>query len=188
MKRVLIALLCPFLSLIIVGAAFADDTYYARCNIKVLKGNAITWVNWQAAPYTIPVGTKLKVTRSGSKATFVREDNGESYKVDLGADGDAYLEKFVTRKPVDTSKFAKDVQSDINKGIAKAGMTKEQVYIAMGAPSTLSSGRTERMAIEEIMKSDKWIYSRRRFGKNIGVEFDSTTGKVIRTEGIWGKD
>ena len=67
-------------------------------------------------------------------------------------------------------------------------MTKEQAYIAMGAPSTLSSGRTERMTLEEIMKSDNWIYSRRRFGKNIGVEFDVNTGKVMRTEGIWDKD
>jgi hypothetical protein len=67
-------------------------------------------------------------------------------------------------------------------------MTKEQVYIAMGAPSTLSSDRTERMTLEDIMKSANWRYSRRRFGKNIGVESDAKTGKVARTEGIWGKD
>ena len=188
MKKALIVSLCLILSFFIASAVFADDTYYARCNIKVLKGNNITWVNWQAAPYTIPVGTKLKVTRNGEKATFVREDNGESYKVDLGADGDAYLEKFVSKRPVNISKFTKAVQSNINKGIAKVGMTKEQVYIAMGAPSTLSSGRTEKMTLEEIMMSDNWIYSRRRFGKNIGVEFDAKTGKVTRTEGIWGKD
>ncbi|HMK56895.1 MAG TPA: hypothetical protein VK448_09695 [Dissulfurispiraceae bacterium] len=188
MKKVFAVSLCLIMFMLAVGQACADDAYYARCNIKVVKGNHITWVNWQAAPYTIPVGTKLKVTRNGDTATFVREDNGESYKVDLGADGDAYLEKFVSTKPINISKFPKDVQSNINKGIAKVGMTKEQVFIAMGAPSTLLSGRTEKMALEEIMKSDNWIYSRRRFGKNIGIEFDPKTGKVTRTEGIWGKD
>ncbi|HMK59986.1 MAG TPA: hypothetical protein VK452_02435 [Dissulfurispiraceae bacterium] len=188
MKKLILSVLCLILLLLVTSVSFADEIYFTRCNIKVLKGNQITWVNWQAAPYTIPVGTKLKVTRKGDSATFVREDNGESYKVDLGADGDAYLEKFVSTKPVNISKFPKDVQSNIDKGIAKAGMTKEQAFIAMGAPSTLLSGRTEKMTLEEIMKADNWIYSRRRFGKNIGVEFDPKTGKVIRTEGIWGKD
>jgi hypothetical protein len=188
MKKILIILLSLIAVLVIAGISSADDTYYAQCNIKVIKGNRITWVNWQASPYTISVGTKLKVTRNGAAATFVREDNGESYKVDLGADGEVYLEKFVSRKPVNIGRFSKGVQSGINKGIAKVGMTKEQVFIAMGAPSTLLSGRTEKMTLEEIMKSDEWIYSRRRFGKNIGVAFDPKTGKVTRTEGIWGKD
>ncbi|HTZ17340.1 MAG TPA: hypothetical protein VMB78_02760 [Dissulfurispiraceae bacterium] len=188
MKKTLIVTICLMFSFFMAGSAVADDTYYARCNIKVLKGNNITWINWQAAPYTIPAGTKLKVLRNGYMATFTREDNGESYNVDLGANGDAYLEKFVTRKPVNLNRFTDDVKSSISKGIAKIGMTKEQVYIAMGAPSTLSAGRTEKMTLEEIMKADRWIYSRRRFGKNIGVEFDPSTGKVTRTEGIWGKD
>ena len=73
MKRAAIVSLCLILSFFIASAVFADETYYARCNIKVLKGNNITWVNWQAAPYTVPAGTKLKVTRNGKKATFVRE-------------------------------------------------------------------------------------------------------------------
>ncbi len=55
-------------------------------------------------------------------------------RLDLGADGDVYLEEFVTEEPVNIGKFPKDVQSKINKGIAKVGMTKEQVYLAMGAP------------------------------------------------------
>jgi hypothetical protein len=188
MRKAVTVLICLIVSFFIAGFALADGAYYAKCNIKVLKDNSITWVNWQAAPYSIPVGTKLKVTRSGDTAVFVREDNGDSYQVDLGAVGDIYLEKFVTKKTVRISKFPKDVQSNIRKGIAKVGMTKEQVYIAMGAPSTLSSGRTAGMTLEEIMRFDKWIYSRQRFGKNIGVEFDAKSGKVIRTEGIWGKD
>lgn len=130
MKKALIVSLLLMLSLFFVSIVLADNTYYARCNIEVLKGDQISRVNWQAAPYTISVDTKLKVTRSVEKATFVKEDDGESYKVDLGVDGNSYLEKFVTGKQINIGKFPKDVQSNINKGIAKVGMTKERVYIA----------------------------------------------------------
>jgi hypothetical protein len=188
MRKAMIVLICLSVSVLIASSALADGVYYAKCNIKVLKDNSITWVNWQAAPHSIPVGTKLKVTRSGQEAVFIREDTGEKYDVDLGADGDVYLEKFVSRKPVNISKFPKDVQSSIRKGIAKVGMNKEQVFMAMGAPAKVSSGSTERMTLGEIMQSDLWLYARMRFGKKIGVEFNEKTGKVIRTEGIWGKN
>lgn len=176
------------LSFFIVNDSLAADDYYARCNLKVLKGNQITWVNWQASPTFIPAGTKLKVTRNGSNATFVRADTGESYSVDLGADGDIYLEKFVTKQSVKMSTFPEDIQSHIKSAVAKVGMTKEQVYIAMGPPSKIVSGRTDNMTYDQIMNADQWDYSRRRFGKNIGVAFDPNTGKVNRTEGIWGKE
>ncbi len=42
------------------------------------------------------------------------------------------------------------------------------------------------MTYEKILESDLWVYARRRFGKNIGVAFDPTSGRVSRTEGIWG--
>jgi hypothetical protein len=187
-KKALIVSACIGISFLFASFALADDTYYARCNLKVLKGNNITWVNWQSAPYSIPVGTKLKVTGNGRETVFIREDNGERYQVDLGADSDIALNKFVTKKPVRTGKFPKDVQAGISRGFAKVGMTREQAYMAMCAPSTVSSGRTDRMTLEEIMKYDNWIYSRRRFGKNIGVEFNAATGRVIKTEGIWGKN
>jgi hypothetical protein len=188
MRKAMLGLFCLSVSIFIAGSALADDVYYAKCNIKVLKDNSITWVNWQAAPHSIPVGTKLKVTRSGQEAVFIREDTGGKYDVDLGADGDVYLEKFVSKKPVNIGKFPQDVQSGIRKGIAKVGMTKEQVYVAMGAPAKILSGSTERMTLGEIMKSDNWFYARMRFGKKIGVEFNEKTGRVIRTEGIWGKN
>src|SRR3974377_886909 len=48
-----------------------ENFVYARCNFKVHGGNEITWINWQASPTFIPVGTKLRVTRTGSKASVV---------------------------------------------------------------------------------------------------------------------
>mgnify|MGYP001611041362 CR=1 FL=1 len=162
-----------------------ENIYYARCNLKVIKGNYITWVNWQSTPTFIPVGAKLKVTRSGSNASLVNTETGSSYTLDIGADGDAFLEKFVTKKPVDLNKYPAEGRTSIRNTVARIGMTKEEVYIAMGPPTNVSNARTNTMTYENIMSADLWVYARRRFGKNIGVAFDRGTGRVTRTEGIW---
>ncbi|MCL5884522.1 MAG: outer membrane protein assembly factor BamE [Deltaproteobacteria bacterium] len=164
-----------------------EDVYYARCNLKVLKDNSITWINWQAAPSFIPVGTKLRVTRAGNRASVVNPATNAAYTLDIGADGDAFLDKFVTKRRVDITSFPSDVQANIRNAVAKVGMTKEQVYIAMGPPTNLGKSRTNNMTYENIMGGDLWVYARRRFGKAIGVAFDPGSGRVNRTEGIWGK-
>lgn len=164
-----------------------EDAYYARCNLKVQDNNEITWVNWQAAPTFIPVGTKLRVTRTGDKASLVNIETKTAYTLDIGADGQAFLEKFVSLGPIDIQRFPEDIQANIRNAVAKIGMTKEQVYIAMGPPTNLGRSRTNAMTYENIMAGDLWVYARRRFGKNIGVAFDPASGMVNRTEGIWGK-
>ncbi|HEX9192126.1 MAG TPA: hypothetical protein VF847_08515, partial [Candidatus Deferrimicrobiaceae bacterium] len=147
-------LLCAFLA----AAASAEEKAkepekggeicYARCNLKVLNGKEITWVNWQAAPTFIPVGTKLRVTRAGSTASVVNVETNAAYTMDIGGDGEALLEKFVTKTPVDVTKFPEDVQANIRNAVAKIGMTKEQVYIAMGPPTNLGKARTNAMTYE----------------------------------------
>jgi hypothetical protein len=134
------------------------------------------------------VGTKLRVTKAGSsKASLVNVATNATYTLDIGADGDAFLQKFVTKRPVDVKKFSADVQANIRSAVAKVGMTKEQVYIAMGPPAALGKAKTNTMTYENIMAGDLWIYARRRLAKNIGVAFDPGTGRVNRTEGIWGQ-
>jgi hypothetical protein len=185
--RFLLVLWAVSLAFIRVGSA-QEDVYYARCNLKVSEGDEITWVNWQAAPTFVPAGTKFQVTRSKDKASLVNLETKATYKLDIGADGDAYLEKFVTRRRADVERFPEDVRDNIRKAVAKVGMTKEQVYIAMGPPTTVGQKRTNTMTYDQIMASDLWVYARRRFAKNIGVAFDPASGQVNRTEGIWGKD
>jgi len=165
----------------------AKDEYYARCNLKVVKGSLITWVNWQSAPTFIPAGTRLKVTKGGKTATLKNVRTSSAYTLDIGASGNQFLEKFVTKKTVPLFTFSAPIQKNIKDAIARVGMTKEQVYIAMGPPVKTSKRKTNTLTYKEIMGEDLWIYARRRFGKNIGVAFDPSTGKVNRTEGIWGK-
>jgi hypothetical protein len=185
MKRLSAAIGALVLFIAFAGISHAGETYYARCNLKVAKGNSVSWINWQASPTFIPAGTKLTVEGSGSSFTLTRQDTGQGYTLDTGADGEAYLHKFVTKKRVDISKYPANIQSSIRASTAKVGMTKEQVYISMGPPSNFAHDRTNQMTYEQIMEGDLWTYARRRFGKNIGVEFNHKSGKVIRTEAIW---
>jgi hypothetical protein len=186
--RTKILLIATFLSFLFIinPVSSADDVYYARCNLKVFKGDHISWVNWQATRTMIPVGTKLNVIIGSSGATITDIETGKSYSLDTGASGDMYLEKFVTREKVDVGKFPEEVQRNIAKAVAKVGMTKEQVYIAMGPPAWAGKN-TDSMTYAEIMRENLWTYKRKRFAKNIGVAFDPVSGLVNRTEGIWGK-
>mgnify|MGYP001599009386 FL=1 len=178
---------CAFMLMLAV-AGHAEEVYYSRCNLKVLpKGNQITWTNWQSTPSFIPVGTKLKVTVSNDKATFV-DDKGASYPVDLGASGQEFLEKFVTKRDIDVAKTGGKFAGDIKGAVIRVGMTKEQAYMAMCMPAYINGkNSTEKAVYKDIMAANQWVYKRSRFGKNIGIEFDAGSGLVSRTEGIWSK-
>lgn len=182
---------CLLATVFVLGTLFNDtkaeegSIYYARCNLKVIKGNYITWVNWQAASEYLPVGTKLKVKSKGNSASLTDVKTSASYTLDIGASGDKFLDKFVSKNRVDINRYPKDVQGNIQDAIARVGMSKEEVYIAMGPPAWITSGNTNNKTYEDIIASNLWIYKRSRFGKNIGVEFSPATGQVIRTEGIW---
>jgi len=163
----------------------ANTIYYTRCNLKVIKGTNITWVNWQSVADFIPVGTAVKVDRNGSKATLTNVEKGKTYTLDIGSDGDVFIEKFITKEPLNINKLSQDIQFNIGNAVARFGMTKEQVYIAMGPPAVIFGVKTNNKTYEEIMDANLWIYKRRRLGKNIGVAFDPFTALVNRTEGIW---
>lgn len=166
-------------------AAGARDMH-ARCNLKVLKGKTITWVNWQAAPEVIPVGTPLEV--SGGPENWELRDpaNGRVYTLQAGAKGEDYLLKFVRPTPV-AMEFTPDVADKVRKGIAIVGMTREQVYVSMGPPTAADGVKTHTMTEAQIMSTTAWVWRRKRFGKNLGVTFDAGTGLVIGTEAIWKK-
>ena len=156
---------------------------YSRCNLRVLKGNTITWVNWQSAPTFIPAGTALEV-HGGPQQWYMRNDEGTIYTLDAGGNGDEYLFKFVSEEQFDPSPLPEDAQKSIQQAVARLGMTREQVYIAMGPPQKVDETDTVGLTFEQILVASRWVYRRKRFGKDIGVQFDRD-GIVKNTEGIW---
>ena len=82
----MIGLLCS------AAIAGEDSVCYARCNLKVIKGNSITWINWQASPEFLPVGTKFNIRSTGSKIILIGVDTGLEYALDAGAKGEKFVE------------------------------------------------------------------------------------------------
>ena len=103
----------------------------------------------------------------------------------MGAAGELFLLKVVSPEPPPLDQYPETVQAHIKNAVARPGMSKAAVYTAMGPPAWIPAGNTHVRSYETIMAANLWVYKRRRFGKNIGVEFDPQTGNVIRTEGIW---
>ena len=158
---------------------------FARCNLKVLKGNTITWVNWQSTPTFVPAGSPLQVY-GGPQQWYLKADGGTIYTLDAGVAGEQILAKFVTAERVDVSSFPEDTRDNIELAVARVGMTREQVYIAMGPPGHVDGNVTSDMTYEQIIAGNLWVYRRKRFGKNIGVQFaPKKDGLVTNTEGIW---
>ncbi len=158
---------------------------YARCNLKVLKGKQITWVNWQAAPSFIPINTELRVNKYGNRATLTITKTGKEYALDIGGKQNFLINKFISEVPIDLSNISDEINKNIKRGVARLGMTKHQVYYAMGPPTWIPDGKTYQTSYDEIMTADLWVYARRKFGKKIGVQFNPVDGEVIETEGIW---
>jgi len=187
MKKILLASLIVFLALLFTPAeGLSGDTYFARCNLKVVKGSLISWVNWQSTQDIVPVGRKLEVNYNGGKKAQLKDPKtNKEYTLILGAKGEQYLKKFVTKRRTSIKNFPSSVKKEIKVGLANIGMNKKQVYIAMGPPANADGRNTNLMTYNDIMKTNLWVYKRRRFGKNIGVQFNAESGKVSRTEGIW---
>lgn len=155
-------------------AAQTEEAYYARCNIKVLKGNEINWLNFRAAEKQINLGTGLKVILSADRAIFKDASTGESYRVDLGAPGVKFLEKLVVKEPVDIGKIGKNHTNDIRSATIVKGMSKEEVYAAVCAPAFINNDISEQAGYAEVIQADKWVYKTNKFGNNITIEFDKS--------------
>lgn len=190
MKSVLRKLMPAFILLffattVLLASEDIDNFYYARCNLKILKGKLITWVNWQASPEFLPVGSKVTLVLNGRKATVTDVETKRNFTLDMGAAGPQFLSKFFVSEPVSIQGFPEDTKANIRNAVARVGMTKRQAYMAMGPPAWIPSGNTNASTYEQIMAADQWVYRRRRFGKNIGIKFAPQTGLVHQTEGIW---
>jgi hypothetical protein len=138
MKSVLRKLMPAFILLffattVLLASEDIDNFYYARCNLKILKGKLITWVNWQASPEFLPVGSKVTLVLNGRKATVTDVETKRNCTLDMGAAGPQFLSKFFVSEPVSIQGFPEDTKANIRNAVARVGMTKLQAYMAMGA-------------------------------------------------------
>lgn len=171
-----------------------QNPLYAQCHIKVIKGTIVTWENHVNSPEFIPAGTALTLNNYNQKiAYFTDPQTGKNYQFYFGVGNSSDHSLQLIHKYLDVSPPAIDpgeFQQIIDQRSAKEGMNREHVYYSMGPPAwagtvgTRSGQKTYAMDKNAIMQTNKWVYERGTWGKNVGIEFDAN-GVVTRTEGIF---
>ncbi len=166
-----------------------DETYYTRCNLRVLDENVITWKNYQKTGELLKVNTALVLLeKNGTNIVLGTRYTGKKYTLDAGQNADIYIQKYLTDEKLDLTDFSKVDRKGIEEAKVFREMSNEAVYIAMGPPMRISGGRTFYRTYNEIIKSDMWIYLKRKGGGRITVGFHPYTQKVNRIEGFWPEE
>ncbi|MCU0724183.1 MAG: outer membrane protein assembly factor BamE [Planctomycetes bacterium] len=162
----------------------AERTVFACCNLRVLDETEITWRNWQSVDEFLPVGTELLL--SGGPREYVLRDprNGRTFNLDIGAPGDDFLEKFVVSSPRSSGDFSPEAREAIEKGVARIGMTRREIYAALGPPHMVGDYDTDAMTLEQIENFDTWVWRRGTFAEKIVVRFSPGMNLVLETEGV----
>lgn len=150
----------------------ASDVY-TLVNLHPDESNSRLYtVNYQM-PGLIPVCSKVRITDTGRKAVvFEVVETGREYQYLLHRSlpepfSDHISDVFGSDCPRDKiAGMSKIDQEGIRDGVAKVGMSKEAVAIAMGPPPSHATPSLE---------SDEWMYWQNRFNR-LRVEFEN--GKV----------
>lgn len=160
---------------------------YTRANVRHLPGNLVTWENWQSTVLMIPPGTKVTIPDT---KFFVVDATGARYQTNfLG--NPAVLDKFFAAEPPDVS-ASDETRAAIERGAPKVGMTKAEIFMALGPPTLTLDPVTgtwlwsNRTNLNQMMASDYWSWVRRKFSKKLGVYFDKQ-GVAYRVEGAFSQ-
>jgi hypothetical protein len=177
--------------MITVNSAFAIDVtsgkdYFLRTPLYASKDkdNQINWINYS------DVAAKL---RAGEKVTII-EIKGNVITLALGskiffftftqkdlAGTSGIYDKYFTSSDISEkiNSYNERVRNNITLGRVEPGMTKEQVLLSAGCPAVAGLRKTYNLSLDDVLKTDSWIYYRSRMNKWI-VRF--ADGKVSSIE------
>ncbi|GAB1264668.1 lipoprotein [Aurantivibrio infirmus] len=151
-----------------------EDGVYTLVNLHPDEGNRRLYaVNYQQ-PGLIPVCTQVKITKMSRKAIIfeIPERNNRKYEYlhykklpeSLDEHGTQIFGKTCPKDAI--AKMSKIDQEGIKEGIAKVGMTKAGVLIAMGPPPSHATYSQDL---------DEWMYWQHKFAR---LRVDFKDGKV----------
>lgn len=189
MTKLAMALLAVVCCISFTGSAYAatlvkGDVVYVRSNLHA-EGSKILWHNMRSFRVLIPVGTEVRIKRSGgSLMTFVTTDANKTYYV--YADSNQWDKFFVKdKKEIGLDRLSPNGKEQVEKGDVEVGMSKEEVYASKGCPAYSAWGmKTEGISFDSIMRSDKWYYMVSSRGHDVMVTF--ANGVVVKT-GVFEK-
>ncbi len=146
-------------------------TYFTQHNIFFEKGRHVT-TNYSRGDL-LPVNTKVKVIKIGSKKMTIKSKYGVVTLVNAKKHTKKTMEevadRFLGLTPTkNSSKFSKD----ITYGEMRLGMTKKQVIMARGYPPAHKTYSTD---------SDRWVYWTSKFVQR-SIIFENN--RLVRGRGL----
>jgi hypothetical protein len=146
--------------------------YYLRCTLYFEDGTAMG-TNY-ARGERIPINTQVQVKAlKKKKMQLVRVSDGEKLEVENVPD---YTLKtmpelarlILSAEPTPLERLPAELAEDIENGVMRKGMTKEQVLMARGYPPAHRTSSTDER---------RWTYWNNRFGQHT-IDFDAN-GRLV---------
>ena len=173
MKYIILLLLTFHSSLVVANEDIdTNQTYYTLHSFRHEKGRHLT-TNYQRGAF-VPVNTKVKILAFDEDEIILKllKSDQEVAIVNVfkysQASTKQIFKRMFSKKKTTLGKISKKMKKNIKWGIAKTGMSKKQVLIALGYPPGHQTPSTEM---------DQWRYWKNRFNTMM-LYFDD--GKLSR--------
>jgi hypothetical protein len=143
---------------------------WTRVNLRTTDWIHLRSSNILTHPYLIPAGSQVSDIEMTSRWVRMLIDKRECTLYPAGDSFDAtvsgaktFLDKYFveSKDEVDPESLAPPaLVKKLSEGKVAAGMTKEQVYVALGPPQWIDEREIEtvRLSRERILESDRWTY------------------------------
>ncbi len=151
------------------------NEYYTRYNFKYEKGRHVTTNYWRGE--LIPINTKVTLV-SMSKKRMVLDIDGQTVKFvnvkkHTKRGMEAIASELLSPKKIPLNKLSSELRSDIEEGILRLGMTKEQVLMTRGYPPRHKTPST---------KANLWVYWSSKF---VQRSLAFRKGKLTKGRGLY---
>ncbi|MCZ6792747.1 MAG: hypothetical protein O7J95_03945 [Planctomycetota bacterium] len=145
---------------------------FTRVNLRTPDGIFLRSSNILSHPDLVPAGSPVEISDSGftdryvnftiHKVRYTMYPTGGTF--DTSEQGvKRFVEKYFvdTREEIDLEKLGPpELVSSVRRGQVLRGMTKDQVYVALGPPQWIDDGLSSlELGRERILRSDRWVYT-----------------------------
>lgn len=178
-RRTTLLVIASLLSLITSGTVLATPevgkTYYTQHNIWVEKERHVT-TNYSRGEL-IPLNTKVTLESLGGKKLVLDVDGRRitvlNVRKHTQRDTSVIADQLLAPRKVSLKGMSKERRSDIENGIMRLGMSKEQVIMTRGYPPRHKTPTT---------KANRWVYWTSKFVQ-LTIVFEN--GKLTRGRGLY---
>lgn len=151
------------------------QTYYTRYNFKFEKGRHVTTNYWRGE--LVPFNTKVTLVSLGGKKMVLDIDGVQVAFVNVKKFTKRSIEEIASEllapKKISLKGVSGELSDDMEAGVMRLGMTKEQVLITRGYPPRHKTPST---------KANTWVYWSSKFVQR-SLVFQK--GKLTRGRGLY---